>query len=133
MLRQQRWVPDTCASPATGDACVLVEEWDDAADPAARTHAFVRAEKLCSHHAAVHGADHAACFAANYAENRRKNTTWLIALSVKAGLTLDQFAWSFSADRVLTASFGANLTNQQKATLQNAANVQFGPGKVVVT
>jgi len=132
MLREQRWTPDTCANPATGDACVLIEVWDDAVPVESRTHNFVRAEKLCSHHAAQHGANHAAAFTANYAENRRKNISWVAAQSVRSTLNLENFKWSYNEQRVLTVEFGGVLTTQQQSGLQNACDVQFGPGKVVV-
>lgn len=133
MLREQRWIPDTCANPAAGDACSLIESWDDSVPVESRTHDFVRAEKLCSHHAAIHGSNHAAAFAANYAENRRKNIIWTAAQTVKPGIAFDQFKWSFSQDRVLTVDFGSALSPQQRAALQSICDLQFGPGKAQVT
>ncbi len=133
MIRQQRWTPDTCANSATGDVCILIESWDDQVSAAARTHNFVRAEKLCTRHAAAHGGNHAAAFTANYEENRRKNTTLGIAQSVKAGLTPEQYQWSIRNDGVVLASFGANLTTNQKNQLQSNCDIQFGPGKVIVS
>ena len=132
MLREQRWTPDTCANPATGDACVLIEVWDDAVAVEARTHDFVRAEKLCSRHAAAHGADHAAAFTANYDQNRRKNISLAIAQTIKSSVTNEMYVWTFSASGVLTVSFGSNLTSNQRNQLQAAADLQFGAGKVVV-
>jgi len=133
MLRTQRWVPDHCANPATGDACSLIEEWDDAVPVTARIHKFVEAEKLCSRHAAQHGSDHAAAFTANYEENRRKNIVIPIAQSVKSALIPDHYSWAFDASGVLTVSFAGNLTTPQKAQLQSHCDLQFGPGKVMVT
>lgn len=129
MIRQQRWVPDTCASPATGDACVWLEEWDDSVDVAARTHTLVSREKACSFHALE---TPASGFARCYDENKRKNITWSAALVEKASLTLDKYQWSYSDTGVLTVNFGSDLTAQQKTRLQNACNIQFGPGKVIV-
>lgn len=133
MVREQRWTPDTCSNPAAGDACSLIESWDDQLPAVARTHNFVRAEKLCTRHAAAHGSNHAAAFTANYEENRRKNITLPVAQSVKASLTPDHYSWSIRADGVLLASFGGNLTANQKAQLQSNCDLQFGPGKVIVS
>lgn len=132
MIREQRWTPDTCANPATGDACVLIESWDDQLDDIARTHNFVRAEKLCSRHAATHGSNHAAAYSANYEENRRKNTALSIAQSVKPSLTHEQYSWTFLADGKLVTSFTADLTAGQKAQFQARCDLQFGPSKIEV-
>lgn len=134
MKRQQRWTPDTCANSATGDACVFVEEWDDAADPYARTHAFVSAEKLCSHHAAIHGSDHAAAFQANYDENRMKNKVFAIVQAMKAdpNFPIDSFKWSFDAERNLTVDFGNSLTADEKRQLRAYMDIQFGQNKVMM-
>jgi hypothetical protein len=129
MIRTQRWTPDTCANPATGDACVFIETWDDAVNPVSRTHDFSQRERVCSRHA---GLDPATCFATNYAENRRKNTMLMLAQSVKSTLTADQYKWSFDSNGLLTANFGSAFTANQKSQLQNNANIQYGPGKAVV-
>ena len=133
MIRTQRWTPDTCANPAIGDACSLIEEWDDQIPVQARTHNFVKAEKLCSRHQAAHGSDHAAAFTANYEENRRKNTAIAVAQSVKSSITADHVTWSFRADGVLLMDYGGNLTANQKGQMKAACDVQFGPNKVLVS
>jgi len=136
MKRQQRWTPDTCANPATNDACIFIEEWDDAVDVYSRTHDFVMAEKLCSHHAAIHGSNHAAAFKANYDENRRKNKTCTVAIALRPDLTpmqvFEAFTWSFDPQRNLTVSFGNLFNAQQKAQLQDALDIQFGQGMVTM-
>ena len=128
-LRQQRWVPDTCALPASGDACSILERWDDDTSEIARTHALDVVEKVCSLHAGLSGQ---ALFDALYDQNRRKNTVWSIVQTIRTGLTLDQYLWSFDANFVLVVDFGSNLTNAQKTALRNAVNLQFGLGKVTV-
>lgn len=114
MLRQQRWTPDTCANSATGDACVLIEEWDDSLPEAERTHHFVRAEKLCSHHAARHGEDKPAAYAANRGENFRKNRV-IAAIMEEYPALADNVEFSFTPERLLKiASRLRNLTTTQK-------------------
>ncbi len=131
MIRTQRWTPDTCVNPASQDSCVFLEEWDDTIDAIARTHNFKQRERVCSRHAIL--PDGAACFLANYDENRRKNTTWSIALSIKASLLLEQFKWSFNLSGVLLVDLTSFATTQQKTQLQNFCDVQFGLQKVIVS
>lgn len=132
-LHEQRWIPDTCANPATNDSCSIIEVWDDAVAPESRTYTLVRIERLCSRHAAAHGANHAAAFTANYDQNRRKNITFSAAQTIKAGLLYENMVWSFSADGILNVSFGGLLTTNQKNQLQSTCDLQFGINKVVVS
>lgn len=129
MIHTQRWTPDTCANPATGDACIIVETWDDAVPAVERVHSFQTYEKRCSYHAALDGL---ALYNGLYDQNRRKNTAFRLASSEKADLKYDQFSWSYDASLVLTVDFGSLLTAQQKARVQSLCDLQFGPGKVVV-
>jgi hypothetical protein len=129
MIRTQRFTPDTCANPAAGDACQLIEQWDDAVDQVARIHTMVTVEKQCSRHA---GLENAACYARNYEENRRKNTALAAAQAIKSGIDHQAFSWSYDSTGLLTVSFGAELTAPQKAQLQNILNIQFGPNKASV-
>ncbi len=129
-IHVQRWVPDTCQSPATGDACSILEEWDDSVDPITRTHTLKTVEKVCSLHAGVAGLT---LFTRLYDENRRKNVSWSIAQSVKATLILSQFVWSYNSVGVLLVNFGSALTTNQKTQVQNACDIQFGAGKVLVS
>jgi|SRR5215831_3414836 len=135
MKRQQRWIPDTCANPATGDACSFIEEWDDEVDPVARVHSFIQAEKLCSHHAAIHGSDHATAYSSNYVENRRKNKAFTMAIAIRNppiphDELLSVFKWSFDTDRNLTIDFGTALTSAEKQQLRDNMDIQFGRNKV---
>lgn len=132
MIRQQRWTPDTCFGVAQNQGCVLIEEWDDSQPEVSRTHTPVQVERVCAFHAALQGLGVSAVYNRALDENRRKNTTWSIAQSVKAQLLIEQMQWSYDANGLLTVQFGTNLTNQQKTQLQNVANVQFGVGKVVI-
>ena len=133
MRREQRWTPDTCTSPATDDACSLIEEWDDEIPAEARTHNFVRAEKLCSRHAAKHGLDHAAAFSANYEENRRKNVTLAVAQSVNPAIRLEDYRWSFDGDGALSVDFAGKLSVPQKNQLQSFVDIQHGKNRVKVS
>ena len=126
MIHTQRWTPDTCVSPA--DACVFLETWDDSVPDTARVHTFLTRERTCTRHAALAAAT---AYANNYDENRRKNTTWLIATTVKFGIQLSAYTWSFDATGLLTVSI-AGFTTAQKTQLQSSCDVQFGPGKVLV-
>jgi hypothetical protein len=119
MIRVTRWSPDTCG-------CVVEYEWDDEANPETRTHAF-KAGTRCSLHAAAPG-DHLAVV---QEENTRKNLAILIAQSVRTGLRAEDVVWSFDGTRrfVMTVP---GATNQQKNQMRSAADLQFGPGKVVI-
>lgn len=129
MIRTQKWTPDTCANPATGDACVMLETWDDAVPPEARTHNFAEREKACSWHAAEIPANgYGRCVS----ENRRKNMAFTMALGKNPNLKYEEYKWALDANGVLTVTLGALLTNQQKNQLRSEADIQFGPGKVVV-
>jgi len=131
MIRQQRWIPDNC-SGSPNDACSFIEEWDDTVNVVSRQHSFVKAEHLCTRHAAMYDSDHSAAFIANYEENRRKNITWTIALALKSTLALDQYKWSFDNTGLLTVNFGSALTTNQKTQLQSNCNLQFGLSKVII-
>ena len=67
-------------------------------------------------------------------ENGRKNQMQGIVTNLVTGLDPKAFTWSFNLARTLLISFqGTNIPNQVKAQLQNAADLQYGPGKVVVS
>lgn len=133
----QRETPDTCAHPASGDACVYIVSWDDAVDPSARVHTLVRFEQKCSLHA---GLSDAACYARITDENRRKNLTrTLFHQNLKSmdgadstGKYLDLFDGRWSIDEVglLTVNVSGLLTSQQKTQAQNLVDTRFGVGKV---
>lgn len=67
-------------------------------------------------------------------ENTRKNEAVGVAIGVKAALTGEQVLWAWDESRVLQLSFAreAALTAQEKADIQAAANIQFGPGRIAV-
>jgi hypothetical protein len=109
----------------------MIMEWDDKLPAEARTHDFVRMEKLCSHHSRIHGNDHKAAFDANFAENRQKNKVFAIVQAMKGpNHPNESFKWSFDEDRNLTVDFGNSLTNQEKAQLRANMDIQFGKDKV---
>lgn len=128
MIRRQRWTPDTCANPVTGDSCIFLEEWDDSIPAGERVVTLVDRERTCSRHAALEALE---AFAANYDENRRKNVTFQLANQIKE-IDLSKFSWHFDDAGVLYVSFSGELTNQQRTVAQNYCDVQFGPGKVVI-
>jgi len=129
VIHEQEWIPDTCADPVRADSCILVETWDDAVPDGQRVLTFKARLRSCSRHAGLADLE---CFLANYDENRRKNVTFTIANQVKA-IGLDKFAWNFDGNGVLHVSFAGELTNAQRTAVQNYCDVQFGPGKVVIT
>jgi len=131
-IKTQTWEPDTCANPATRDVCILEETWDDTVPPESRTHTFSRAIQLCSRHAATHGIDHLAAYVANYAENDRKNITLRASYNIKNTINFNNITWYFDAAGVLYIDCASELTNPQKNNLQSQADIQFGPGKVVI-
>lgn len=129
MIHEQRWIPDTCANPAANDACSVIETWDDAVPDVARVHTFLRVEKTCSVHTGLSGQ---VLYDALYEQNRRKNVALRIAQSIKQTISYESYHWSFDTDRVLVADFGTNLNSQQKSQAQDAADIQFGQGKVII-
>lgn len=131
MIRQQRSCPDTCANPASGDVCSILELWDDSIPDVARVHTLDRFEKVCSRHAAM-GLSGAVGYAEIVSENKRKNATWLMACTIKPALSEVPFGWSFDANGLLTINFASALSNSQKTTLQGQADIQFGAGKVKI-
>jgi hypothetical protein len=130
MIRTQRWIPDTCANPATGDSCVFLETWDDSLDPLVRTHDHKETERVCSIHAAL-SADPKGHYARVVEENKRKNMSWLAARTIHPPVEWKPF-WSYDASGTLKVDFGSVLTVAQKRDLQAICDVQFGPGKALV-
>src|SRR5690349_348318 len=126
-VRTQRWSPDTCG-------CVFIQEWDDAVAAAARTHDVRTRELACAAH---QGLDAVSAHSAVVAENQRKNIVPIIVKSLKSSLDLATLpwreAWSFDAQRRLVVDTSVfALTAQQKTQLQAAADLQFGPDKVIL-
>jgi hypothetical protein len=121
MIRSTRWSPDTCA-------CVIEFQWDDSLSEATRTHSAGTTINQCSLHAGLSVAAH---FTALTDENPRKNKILDRIITAFPPLTVDDISWAFDTNRVLNVTIG-KLTSAQKATLQTAANNQFGAGKVLV-
>ena len=65
-------------------------------------------------------------------ENSRKNTAYGLAQVVNRTKVGDSFAFSFDVARVLRISI-AGLTAPERTAIQNACDIRFGPGKVVVS
>lgn len=126
-IKTTTWHPDTCRCGAT-------YTWDDAVDPLTRVHTFQRILETCPAHISLSGVE---LYDTMVDENARKNITFNIVSVARVDLNPDVMIFSYTGtgkDRVLQASFPSdNLSTAEKATLQAAANVQFGPGKVVVT
>jgi hypothetical protein len=120
-LRQQKWSPDTCG-------CVLLETWDDATDQAARVHTYHAVEHACPAHTHLSGE---AVYQAVRGENRRKNLVAVIAKALHAPFEHADYTWSFDAQRRVVATVAGLSVGQQQA-LQQAADLQFGPGQVDV-
>lgn len=68
-------------------------------------------------------------------ENTRKNISIGVATGVKPTLTAEEVLWAFDSGRVLHLSFDReNMpTPREKIDIGAAVNIQFGPGKVVVS
>jgi hypothetical protein len=112
----------------------MIEQWDDAVDPASRTHTLVSVERKCSAHASL--TDAQAYDASHSQDNKRKNLMFSALQTIKASVKYQDISWSFSgsgSSRVLNVNSSGTLTAQQKTQLQNACDLQFGAGKVVIT
>lgn len=121
-----RWKPDTCD-------CVIEQWFDDAAEPRVVLYANIL----------VTGPEHTATGETLWdvinGENRRKNAALAIVQDVIDLATRDDFTtWRFldshlpgSDERVLEITL-ARADNQQRASVQSAANLQFGAGVVEV-
>ena len=125
MIHEQRYSPDTCG-------CVFLETWDDAVPPIERVHVLRTREVTC----AFHAADIPAIgYSRVYDENRRKNVSIFIMKAQHAAANETQVQWSFDANRNLIvtglAAFGINA--QKLKTIQDAIDLQFGVGKVLLS
>lgn len=70
-----------------------------------------------------------------YGHNGRKNLTQALAMAERVGLDVERITlrWEGHGDsRVLYVHFNGQLTQQQRNRVQNAANLQFGTGTVVI-
>ncbi|GAH87731.1 unnamed protein product [marine sediment metagenome] len=114
MKQITRWSPDTCS-------CVLDIEWDDTEPESSRTHTIKAVVSRCGSHQA--GSDEG-IFKAVLSENTRKNRVFGLAQQALPGVTLEDYDWSFDAERVLEVKF-ANMTPAQKVQLQQDCDNQF--------
>jgi len=124
-LQETRWSPDTCG-------CVVVYEWDDEKAENQRTHAFKRAERVCSAHAS--GA--ADKFLTVLDENQRKNKAMKIVMDNFPELTENDAAgnpkfkqgmepdFSFTAGRKLKIH-PKGLSAAQKAHLNTVLDANL--------
>ncbi|MBA7697332.1 hypothetical protein ES703_105997 [subsurface metagenome] len=122
MLQVTRWSPDTCG-------CILEYEWDDTLEASARTHSFKKAVKLCEHHKALLGAK---AFDQVMSENTRKNTVLGEIQKIKPDITLEDYTWSFDANRKLKVGFLGKLKAGEKSSLQSLCDNEFGVNKIEV-
>ncbi len=123
-----RWKPDTCG-------CVIEQWFDDDASP--RVVAYGNILETCPEHTGSAGRE--ALWATLGGENARKNSVLAI---VEAQISLeardDRTTWAFIAsrlsgrdERVLEVTI-SGTTNPQRASVQGAADVQFGSGAVTI-
>lgn len=132
-IRRFPWGPDTCATAwdADWDPCEIVFEYDDSLPLIDVVITVAQVNRLCPIHAALAGPD-----AGNqvWAENRIKNDVMGLLEAERADVTPPDYEWSYDDARVLQASFpGVALSIAAKQLLQDACDLQFGPGKVVVS
>lgn len=121
MIHTQRFSPDTCG-------CVLLETWDDEPPAEARVHHFQAFEYICDAHTGHAGST---LYDRIRAENRRKNLLSLMAQALRADFHDEDYTWAFDDHRRLQVTV-AHLTPAQGQALQAMADLQFGPGLVLV-
>ena len=122
MLRVTRWSPDTCS-------CVLEYEWDDALNENERTHKFKKAVNLCEHHKTLLGTE---AYGTVLSENTRKNIVFDEAQKLYPAIALEDYMWSFDANRKLKVGFLGKLKAGERSSLQTLCDGKFGAGKVEV-
>ena len=117
----------TVWSPDTSDA-ILEFQWDANLPEESRTHTLVRVIKPSSAHPGLNGEE---LHRTVLEENVRKNKAFAIAKDVIPTLEGEDYQWSFDTKRNLQISFPKkNLNRAQKAQIQAALDMSFGPGKV---
>jgi hypothetical protein len=120
VIKATRWGPDTCD-------CIVEYEWDTDVAEANRVHTFKSVINTGPEHAALVGST---LYDEVVSENRRKNLTQGIAEAIDVNLTREVHQWAFDANRVLEISFLINVPPPVKQQIQDACDLQFGPGKV---
>jgi hypothetical protein len=126
-IQRTTWGPDTCE-------CRLVYEWDDAVDESLRIHTLAEVLNKCAAHSTIVDLS---LLQSVVDENRRKNITPQLAIAQMAALGTDitqrWFTWTYTAGRVLQVTFtGVVVPTATKNKIQNACDLQFGPGKVQI-
>lgn len=121
-IRVTRWGPDTCG-------CVFDYQWDDTLAGDVRTHTLTRVVNTCPEHPSLTSVS---LFDAVANENRTKNTVLSIAQGVISAIAIADYTFSYDASRVLQARFAVTLNQNQKKNIQDACDLQFGPGVVLI-
>ena len=116
------WIPQTCPAPQCNFSFTT-----DVTMPAAVR--FESLGRLCSAHAGMTGTAH---FAAAVDECGRRNEVERIAAQLISNYDAEKFTWSFNLLRIILVSYQGASANV-KTQMQNAADLQFGPGKVLVS
>jgi len=120
-VREQLWSPDTCG-------CSVRERWNDATSNEARQHFFHSIERACPAHQHLSGE---AVYRQVMNENRRKNTLAVIAKQVRPQFDHADYQWSFDEQRRLVVKI-TGFTQAHLKSLKDSADIQFGPGLVVL-
>jgi hypothetical protein len=123
-MQRTTWGPDTCS-------CRVTYEWDDTVDPSVRIHTLVSVETKCSRHNPIVDLS---LLQSVLDENRRKNLTISMVVA-QLSITDDWskwFTWVYTAGGVLQITFIVNVNQANKTKIQNACDLQFGPGKVQI-
>lgn len=134
-------------------SCELFMQYDEALSGVERVHSYIsppdaqllanriRAgqgkplnlqppEVICREHQGLSGE---VLFDTVFYEGQRKNRTWAIVSTLLPEITLWQFVWAFDVNRVLQIEFvRLILSTEQRQELQDACDIQFGPGLVTI-
>lgn len=122
MLKVTRWSPDTCG-------CILDYQWDTEIPSDLRTHTFLDPVRVCQPHSVMPDSQVASMV---YEENRRKNWSLDIVHSQLPDLDLSTISWSYNEVRALEIFLGSLVSFQGRLLLQDAIDLQFGPGKIYI-
>ncbi len=163
MLRTQTWTPMICRDHVNHnrEACVLHEAWDDELPQDARVHIFVTEaeaneitaaeaiarpgtirpdfresrpkEVVCDVHKAVGHAHGKPLYDAVLEESRWQSVVGVIAKQVKPDFDhQNDYEWHFDEQRRLVVKI-KGMTPAHRKALKDASDIQFSPGKVVIT
>lgn len=120
-IRVTRWYLDTCS-------CILEYEWDDSLSEDRRTHTLTRLVRPCSAHMHLEAAS---VYGQVVDENTRKNRVFERAKALLPTLEVEDYGWSFDAQRVLQVKL-PTLPAPLKAALQSECDSLLGVGKTKV-